>query len=327
MFTKTKILSTGSYLPENVIENNQLNLFPASAIPLIEQKTGVKSRRFADKSQCTSDLAVNAGIRCLEKAQFEPQNLDAIILATSSPDRIQPATATRVQAKIGARKAFAFDINAVCSGGIFALYVADSLIRAGFCENALVVASEIYSKYLNPADFSTYPYFGDGAGAVLLSGGRDNSTGIIHTILKTDGSGDDIIQIPAGGTMLPFSEVKNQKDIYFKMRGKEVYQFAVSKGTEVVNQLIEATGISKKQVKFVVPHQANINIIKELSERLGIAYHRFFVNLDKYGNVAAASVFIALDELIESGKVEKGDVIILVAFGGGLSWGATLIRF
>lgn len=327
MYSKVKILSTGSYLPENVIENSQLDQFPASAIPLIEQKTGVKSRRFADKSQCTSDLAINAGVRCLKKAQFDPRDLDVIVLATSSPDRIQPATATRVQAKMGASRAYAFDVNSVCSGGVFALHVADSLIKAGHCDNALVVASEVYSRHLNPADFSTYPYFGDGAGALLLSGGQNDNAGVIRTILRSDGSGHDVIQIPAGGTMLPFSEVKDRRDFYFRMRGKEVYQFVVSRGTEIINELIEVTGTSKDRIEFVIPHQANVNMIKELSRRLDIEYDRFFVNLDRYGNTAGASVLIALDELMASGKVGDGDAVILAAFGGGLSWAASLIRF
>ena len=322
-----KIISTGSFVPDKIVTNEDLiSQFPANSIPLIEQKTGVKERRFADDSQCTSDLAIQAAIRCIEKIQFNPEYIDALILSTSSPDRIQPATATRVQKEIGTQKAFAFDINSVCSGGVYALHIAHSLIKAGLCKNILVVAAEVYSKYLNPKDFSTFPYFGDGAGAVLLSAVYDN-IGIMHTILKTDGSGADLLQVPAGGTMLPYSRIENQNDLYFKMHGKEVYKFAVTKGAEIVEELINDTGLTKDQVKFIIPHQASINIIKELSNRLDIKYDKFFVNLDKYGNTASASVFIGLDELIESGKVGTGDLVILVAFGGGLSWGATLVKF
>ena len=326
MHIGAKIISTGSFVPDKIVTNEDLiSQFPANSIPLIEQKTGVKERRFADDSQCTSDLAIQAAIRCIEKIQFNPEYIDALILSTSSPDRIQPATATRVQKEIGTQKAFAFDINSVCSGGVYALHIAHSLIKAGLCKNILVVAADVYSKYLNPKDFSTFPYFGDGAGAVLLSAVYDN-IGIMHTILKTDGSGADLLQVPAGGTMLPYSRIENQNDLYFKMHGKEVYKFAVTKGAEIVEELINDTGLTKDQVKFIIPHQASINIIKELSNRLDIKYDKFFVNLDKYGNTASASVFIGLDELIESGKVRAGDLVILVAFGGGLSWGATLVK-
>ncbi len=325
MHIGAKIISTGFFVPDKIVKNDDLSQFPANSIPLIEQKTGVKERRFANDSQCTSDLAIKAAIRCIEKIQFNPECIDALILSTSSPDRIQPATATRVQKEIGAQKAFAFDINSVCSGGVYALHIAHSLIKACLCRNILVVAAELYSKYLNPKDFSTFPYFGDGAGAILLSAVPDN-IGIMHTILKTDGSGAELLQIPAGGTILPYSRIKNQNDIYFKMHGKEVYKFAVTKGAEIVEELINDTGLTKDQVKFIIPHQASINIIKELSNRLDIKYDKFFVNLDKYGNTASASVFIGLDELIESGKVRAGDLVILVAFGGGLSWGATLVK-
>jgi 3-oxoacyl-[acyl-carrier-protein] synthase-3 len=325
MCSLTSIISTGSYVPENVIKNNELGQFPANAIPLIEKKTGVKERRFADKSQCTSDLAIEAANRCLEKVHFKPDELDVIILATSSPDRMQPATATRVQMEIGADRAYAFDINSVCSGGIYAIHIADSLIKSGSCENILVVASEMYSKYLNPTDFSTYPYFGDGAGAVLVSENQDSAQ-LTYTSLGSDGSGQDVIQIPAGGTMMPFYDVQNQKDIYFKMRGKEVYEFVIEKGTEIVNKLIQDTGINKNQIKFVISHQANINLIRKLSDRTGIDYDKWFVNLDRYGNTAGASVFIGLDELLESKKLENNDMVILVAFGGGFSWGAALIK-
>lgn len=326
MNSRAMVVSTGSYLPDNVIPNQNLKQFPARLLPLIEQKTGVKSRNFAGDLQCTSDLGIIAANRCLARIGFDPEQLQGIIMATSTPDRMQPATATRVQHAIGATRAFAFDINSVCSGGVFSLAVADTMIRSGFCQNVLVVAAEIYSKILDPADFSTYPYFGDGAGAVLLEAGDDNARGVIHSILKTDGSKADIIQVPGGGTMLPFKEIKNPKDAYFKMIGKEVFNFATDKGTEVIREIIQEAGIKREDIDVVISHQANINIIKELSLKLEINFDKFMVNLDKYGNTAAASVLITLDELYESQKVEKGNLIILVAFGGGLSWGANLIR-
>ena len=323
----SNIISTGCYVPETIINNSDLVNLPPSVLSLIEMKTGVKSRRFATDSQCTSDLAIIAATSCLSKINFDPSQLDALILATSSPDRIQPATATRVQYEIEAMNAFAFDINSVCSGGVFALTIADSLIKSNRCKNILIIAVDIYSKFLDKSDLSTFPYFGDGAGSILLSARNDTKGGILNSVLKTDGSKADIVQIPAGGTKLPFDKIINHKDIYFKMVGREVYQFAVKKGTEIIEGILDNENIHKDQIKLIIIHQANINIIKEISTNIGIHFDKFIINLDRYGNTAAASVFIALDEAIELGRINRGDLFLMVAFGGGLSWGANLIRY
>ena len=322
---RSRVVATGAYLPERVVTNAALTQFPASALPLIEEKTGVRERRHAEESQCTSDLGVEAARQCLDRARIDPGSIDVLVLATSSPDRIQPATATRVQEAIGARRAFAFDVNSVCAGAVFAMHVADALIRSGSARTALVVASEVYSRHLNPKDFGTFPFFGDGAGAVLLAP-TDGEAGIVGSLLGSDGSKDHVIQIPAGGTMLPYSRMTNPTDRYFKMRGKEVYDFAVTQGSAVVEELMQRHGLTREQVRFVIPHQANANVIRDLAARLGIGLDRFIVNLDRYGNTAAASVLIGLDELWQSGRLTDGDNVIVVAFGGGLSWGATLIR-
>jgi len=321
------IASTGSYLPETVISNHGLEKIPPSLAALIEQKTGVKTRRFAGPSQCTSDLAIAAAENCLVRVGFDPVRLDAVILGTSSPDRIQPATATRVQHKIGAVNAFAFDLNSVCSSGVYALKVADAFIKSGYSQSILVVAAEIYSRYLDPKDFSTYPYFGDGAGAVLLTAAANTDRGLLYSLLKTDGQKADVIQIPAGGTMLPYTRLENPKDVFFKMVGREVYDFAVNEGTNIIEQIIREAKVEKEEISYIVAHQANINILKEISSRTGLPLEKFVVNLDRYGNTAAASVLIALDELLASGQVKAGELILLVAFGGGLSWGANLFRY
>jgi 3-oxoacyl-[acyl-carrier-protein] synthase-3 len=323
---KARITGTGSYVPELIVRNEDLTQFPATVLPLIAQKTGVKKRHHAAETQCTSDLAIAAGRRCLEKAGLAARNLDAIILATSSPDRLQPATATRVQQALGADRAFAFDMNSVCSGAVYALHVADSLIRSGSCRQVLVLAAEVYSRFLNPKDFATYPYFGDGAGAILLSA-HEGDEGIVRTVLHSDGAGCDVIQIPAGGSMMPLNRLKQPADVYFKMKGKDVFEFAVSKGAAVVGELLAQAGVSAKEIDFVVPHQANVNIVDELAVRTGIDRSRFVVNLDRYGNTAAASIPLALDEFAQSGNVKPGNLGVLVAFGGGLSWAASLIRF
>ncbi len=319
------VSSTGSHLPEKIVLNEQLVQFPATSLPRIAEKTGVLSRRHSSEEQCTSDLGVEAARVCLDKIGFPAEEVQGIILSTSSPDRIQPATATRVQHELGAHRAFAFDINSVCSGGVFGLSIADSLIKSGKYENLLFVAAEMYSKILNKQDFSTYPYFGDGAGAVLLTAGNSNR-GVLHSCLRTDGSGCDTVCVPAGGTMQPFDRMTNPKSAYFKMKGKTVFEFAVSKGSEVIFELAGESCIKVKEIDHFITHQANINIVHGIAERIGMPVEKFIVNLDRYGNTASASVLIALDEAISSGTVHEGDLVAMVAFGGGLSWGGNLIR-
>ncbi len=319
------IASTGSYLPETLIHNADFEQFPKTSKFLISQKTGVFSRRCAADNECTSDLASRSAARCLEKVGFAPEDVDALIVSTSSPDRMQPATATRVQHIIGAGNAFAFDINSVCSGSAYGIALADALIKAGRCDAVLFVASEVYSKILNKKDFSTYPFFGDGSGAILLRK-DENRDGVIHSCLKTDGAGADVITVPGGGTMLPFEKMTNPNAAYFKMKGKTVYEFAVSKGTEVIRQLISEAGVKLRDIKCFICHQANINIILNIAEKIKVSADHFYVNLFRYGNTASASVAIALDEAITKGVLEKDDLAVTAAFGGGLSWGANLIR-
>jgi 3-oxoacyl-[acyl-carrier-protein] synthase III len=320
------IHSTGSHLPDRVVMNEELTQFPARSLKLIAEKTGVRSRRVAPEGQCTSDLALAASRACLEKARFAADRIQAILLSTSSPDRMQPATATRVAHELGAHGAFAFDINSVCSGSTFGLCLADSLIQSGKCENVLFVAAEMYSRILNHKDFSTYPYFGDGAGAVLLRGDSSEGKGILHSCLKTDGSQRDVICVPAGGTMLPFNKMAEPGSAYFKMRGRIVFDFAVKQGTAIIRQLVQEAGVSLEEIALFVCHQANINILLTIAEKLEVSSERFFINLDRYGNTASASVLIALDEALSSRRLVEGDLVATVAFGGGLSWGANLIR-
>jgi len=320
------IISTGSHLPETVVSNEDLTQFPNEAIHLIGEKTGVFFRRMASDKECTSDLAARAAIACLDKISYSPKTLEGIILATSSPDRMQPATAARVQHIIGAKRAFAFDINSVCSGSAFGIAMADALIKSGYCGNVLLVASEVYSKIMNRKDFSSYPFFGDGAGAVLFQAGGTSFKGVLHSCLRTDGSGSDTISVPAGGTMLPFARMTNSRQAFFKMKGIDVFNFAVDKGSEIILQLLKEAGVKIDDVKCFICHQANANIIHKIASILSVSTDRFFMNLSSYGNTAAASVLIALDEALSTGVVKKGNLIVTVAFGGGLSWGANLIR-
>lgn len=321
----TALWSTGSYLPETLIHNEDFEHFPETAKLLISQKTGVFSRRRAADSECTSDLAIRAAHKCLDKKGVAPDRINGIIVSTSSPDRIQPATATRVQHLLGATKAFAFDINSVCSGSTYGISVADAMIKSGKCDNLLFIASEVYSRILNRKDFSTYPYFGDGSGAILFRA-DDGEDGVLHSILKTDGSGCDTISVPGGGTMMPYEKITNPNAAFFKMKGKNVFEFAVSKGAEIILQLTEEAGVRMEEVKSFICHQANVNIIVKIAEKIKVSAENFYVNLFRHGNTASASVPIALDEALTRGVIAKGDLVVTVAFGGGLSWGANLIK-
>jgi len=318
------ISATGSYLPTNEVRNEDLNWFPADALRNISEKTGVNARRKAAENQCTSDLAFLAAQKCLEKAGYPPDELEAIIVSTSSPDRIQPATAARVQRLLGARNAFAFDINSVCSGSVYGISLADSMIKSGNHNNILFIAAEVYTRILNKQDFSTFPFFGDGAGAILFQTGQEG--GVLHSVLRTDGNGVDVICVPGGGTMMPFEQIANPRFAYFKMDGKAVYAFAVEKGAEVVLEVLDKFRVTPGDVSLFVSHQANVNILNAIAETLSVSMDKFFVNLDRYGNTASASVPIALDEALDSGRAKSGDLVVTVAFGGGLSWGANLIQ-
>jgi 3-oxoacyl-[acyl-carrier-protein] synthase-3 len=320
------IASTGSYLPQETLHNEDLDQFSSSARLMISAKTGIFARKKASKDECTSDLAVRAAKNCLEKIGFSPRHLDAIVVSTSSPDRIQPATATRVQDRIGACAAFAFDINSVCSGSVYGLALSDSLIKSGLCRNVLFIAAEMYSRILNPLDFTTSPYFGDGAGAILFRETTCSSGGVLHSCLKTDGSGSEVICVPAGGTMMPYDRMTNPSAAYFKMKGKSVYQFAVHRGTEIIEKVIESANVSKAEISCYICHQANLHILMDIAERLNVPMELFFINLFRYGNLASASVLVALDEAICLGYLSEGDLIVTAAYGGGLSWGANLIE-
>jgi len=319
------IFSTGSHLPESAVPNEELTQFPPSAIALIAQKTGVSSRRISSEDECTSDLAIKAARRCLEKVDFPVEHVQGIVLSTSSPDRIQPATATRVQYELGATNAFAFDINSVCSGSTFGICMADALITSGKFDNILFIASEMYSKILCKKDFCTFPFFGDAAGAILFRAGNSDR-GVYHSCLRTDGSRSNAVCIPAGGTMMPYEKMPGPRMAYFKMHGTAIFDFAVSKGTEIILQLVKETGIALQDVDWFIGHQANINIIDSISSRLDAAREKFLINIDRYGNTASASVLVALDEAISNATIHPGDLVVTFAFGGGLSWGANLIR-
>jgi len=323
---KSQIIGTGSFVPSNIVRNEDLTQFPASTLPLIAQKTGVLERRHASPDETTSDLAREACSQCLHSADCSPDDIDGIILATSSPDQPMPATAAILQAKLRCHGAFAFDLDAVCTGAIFAIAVADSMLRAGYANRLLVVAAELYSRILNPRDFSTYPYFGDGAGALLMERtDRPTFPWIRDCVLNTDGRGSDLIKIAAGGSKLRVSAA-DLKQTYFQMNGKAVFDFATERGPEVIGDLCQRCNLEKDELDKVFLHQANINIITSIAAATAIPIEKFPVNLDRYGNTAAASTLIAYDEAYrERGVGTRRGHNLIVAFGGGLTWGGLVV--
>jgi len=308
------VLSTGSYLPEIIVRNEDLTQFPKGAIPLIERRTGVRARRRAPDGMLTSEMASKAGKACLEKIGFSPANVGGLIVCTSTPDRSLPPTATKVQWDIGMQlgQSFAFDMNSVCSGAVFGISVADSLIKNGACDHILVIGADMYSRILFEKDFSTLPYFGDGAGAILLGTDLERSdAGIIASLMKSDGSKGEAAAANGNGVM----PLKDERSAYLKMDGRAIFDFALTEGSNIIREIVEESGVSLSEVSLFVTHQANINIITGISKNLDVPTDRFFVNLHEYGNMAGASVPIALDEALGKNLVNRGDLKTTPCYG------------
>lgn len=317
------ILGTGHAVPDRVVANADLVQFPPAMLPLIAAKTGIRERRHADAATATSDLGLLAARRCLERAGVAASALGGIVVGTCCGDKIIPATAAIIHAALGApTSAFAFDLNAVCSSAVYAMAAAAGLLRIA-TGPVLVVAADTTTKLMNPKDFSTYPYFGDGAGAVLLGapGARPAwaELRVDETILGCDGAGQHVIEIPAGGTREPAPTCTDPKRYWFRMEGRKVLEFAIAKGSLMIDALCARAG-GRDAVHAVVLHQANITIIHGIADRCGIPRERCPVNLDRYGNTGAPGVLIALDELARSGPLPAGRSVLLGVFGGGLAW-------
>ena len=321
------IVGTGFYVPEKVLTNFDLGKMVDTTDEWIRTRTGIRERRIAADDQATSDLAVEAGRKALKDANIEPGEVDSIIVATLSPDMPFPPTACLVQHKLGIKHACAFDIEAACSGFIYALSVADSLIKVGNRKITLLIGSEVFSRIVDWKNRNTCVLMGDGAGAVVLRE-VENGKGILSTHLDADGSGADLLKQPAGGSRLPASyETVKQGLHYFKMEGNEVFKLAVKIMSESAITALKKAALSKKDLDWLIPHQANSRIIQSIAKRLSLPVEKVIVNLDKYGNTTAASIPIALDEAVKEGKIKEGHIVVLTAFGSGLTWGASVIRW
>ena len=321
------IIGLGAYVPPNEMSNEDWMEYVDTSDEWITTKTGMKKRRIASSDVCTSDLAVEACRQALDDAKLKPRDIDLIILATSSPDVPLSSTAGIIQDKLGCTDCAAFDINAVCAGWVHALDVGSRYVGTNDYRNVLVVGSEIYSRILNWKDRATCVLFGDGAGAAVLSEVKEGK-GIISSWLMSDGSGSSVIEIPAGGVRIPFdSDEFVEGAQYFHMDGRAVWNFAIDAFPQAVNESLRRAGKSIEDVDLVIPHQANINIIKTGMEKLGLGMEKTYTNLHKYGNTAGASVPIAMKEAMEKGLINNGDLVVTAAFGGGLAWGANVIQF
>ena len=321
------ITGTGSYLPEKELTNFDLEKMVDTTDEWITSRTGIKARRISSENVAASDLATRAAQKAMEDAGIVAEDLDLIIVATVTPDMSFPSTSCIVQKNIGAKNAAAFDIEAACTGFIYAMTIGEQFIKTGFYKNALIIGTEALSKFLDWEDRNTCVLFGDGAGAVIMEK-IDGENGILSSYLGADGKNGECLTLPGGGSRTPAThETVDKRLHYIKMDGSDVYKFAVRAMSNSAVRALELSNLQIEEVDFLVPHQANIRIIEAAAKRLKLSMDKVYVNLDNYGNMSAASVPVALDEAARKGCIEKGDNVVLVAFGGGLTWGSIVIRW
>ncbi len=321
----SKIIATGSYLPEKVVTNSDMAQFVDTSDEWISTRTGIKERRFAEDNQKTSDLAYEAAIKTLENAKLIAEDLDMIIVATTTADNIFPSVAAKLQALLGIQNNIpAFDLQAVCSGFIYGLSVADSMIKNHLASRILLVGAETMSRLLDFKDRSTCVLFGDGAAAVILEAThkdpKKEASGIISTHIHSQGKYYDILKAESRPLQ------KNNKQAAIQMNGAEVYKVAVNALSQVVSEALTANNMKKSDIDWLVPHQANKRIIDSMAKKLNLSSENVIITIDKHANTSAASIPLALDEAIQSGRIQKGQTILLEAAGGGMTWGAALIR-
>jgi 3-oxoacyl-[acyl-carrier-protein] synthase-3 len=316
------ITGWGMSVPEPIMTNDDLAKFVDTNDQWIRERTGIRERRIAKDTDFTSTLAVEASIRALKVANLRPTDVDLIICATSTPEYMFPATACLVQDQIGATKAGAFDLLAACSGFIYALNMGAQAIRSGSIKSALIIGSETLSRFVNWKDRNTCILFGDGAGAFVLQA-SERPGGVLSAVMHSDGSGGDLLSLPGGGSRYPASETTiHDGRHYIQMDGKEVFRFATRVMASATLEALDAAGLTLEEIRWVIPHQANIRIIEAAARGLKLPMDRFIVNLERYGNTSTASIPIAMVEAIEKGQIKNGEKIVMVGFGAGLTWGA-----
>jgi 3-oxoacyl-[acyl-carrier-protein] synthase-3 len=325
---RSVILGTGAAVPKKVLTNQDLEKLVDTSDEWIRTRTGVIERHIAEDGETTSTLATEASRRALEMAEVNPKDVDMIVVGTTSPDMYMPNTGALVQKHLGADKAFGFDVFAACSGFVYALTVADKFVKEKPDSKVLVIGSELLSTITDWQDRNTCVLFGDGAGAVVLSGAEDGDRGILSTHLRSDGRLWELLHIPGGGCIYPPSaEMAEKRDNCIRMHGNEVFKHAVRSLTEVAQEALAENQLSADDVDMFIPHQANIRIMNKVAERLEIPTERVYINIQHYGNTSSASIPLALDEANRAGRLKKGDLVLLDAFGGGFTWGAVMMRW
>lgn len=325
----TRIVSTGAYVPDEVITNADLERLVETSDEWIVTRTGISERRRARPDQATSDLSEVAARRALARAGLEPADLDLVLVGTVTPDMFFPSTACILQDRLGARRAGAMDISAACSGFIYGLAVADGLLRSGAARRILLVGAETLTKVIDWTDRNTCVLFGDGAGAVVLAGSDEGGGRLLTTHLFADGGKGHQLMMPGGGSRHPISPAMLEANLHkIKMgNGNEVFKVAVRAMEDAAIVALKAAGLDVHDVDLFIPHQANLRIINAVGQRLGIPEEKVYVNIQRYGNTSAASIPLALDEAVTAGRLTRGDLLLLCAFGGGLTWGSALIRW
>ncbi|NJL26302.1 MAG: ketoacyl-ACP synthase III [Calothrix sp. SM1_5_4] len=326
---RSRLAGTGSFLPEKRLSNHDLEKIVETSDQWIRERTGIRWRRVADPGVNTSDLALEASKRALDAAKLSATDIDFIIVATETPDQPMPSTACVLQHKLGARDCMAVDISAACSGFLYALTIADQFVRAGSYKNVLVVGAEVLTRYINYQDRDTCILFGDGAGAAILSRAKDDEDSKIYSShLHADGSLGDLFILPAGGSAIPFSgRVLDEGLHYVRMKGREIFKHAVRTMSNCCEEALKANNMSPDEVSWVIPHQANLRIIEAVAKHFGLPMEKVVVEIEDMANTSAATVIVALDRAIRDGRIQRGQNVLLTAFGAGITSGSLLMRY
>src|SRR5580765_5914398 len=321
------IIGMGHAYPDGVLTNADLEKIVETSDEWITTRTGIKQRHKAAPDEYTSQFGSRAATQALERAGLKPEDIDIIVCATTTPDQIMPSTGALIQAQIGAVNAAGMDVFAACSGFIYGLTMVESMIRTGQIKHSLVIGAEILTKYVDYTDRGTCVIFGDGAGAAVL-GPVNSGSGILATKIKSDGRYEEQLYAPGGGTKLGTThETIDNRMHFFKMKGNELFKVAVRSMAEISAEMIEKAGVTIDDIDLVIPHQANQRITDAVASRLGVAEDKVYSNIAEHGNTSSASIPIAIDECIESGRIKEGSLVLLTAFGGGVTWGGTVLRF
>ncbi|MES9874106.1 MAG: beta-ketoacyl-ACP synthase III [Candidatus Sedimenticola sp. 20ELBAFRAG] len=321
--TYSRIIGTGGYLPENVVTNHDLEKIVDTSDEWIRERTGIEKRHLAVEGETTCDLAEQASLRAIEAAGIKPQDIDLIVLATTTPDQVFPSTACLLQSRLDIHGCAAFDVQAVCTGFVYAMGVADNFIKAGSAKRALVIGAETFSRILNWEDRTTCVLFGDGAGAVILE--ASDEPGILSTHLHADGDYASLLHVP-DGVSNGYDKVR-ENAAFVEMRGNEVFKMAVNTLGRIVDETLEKNNLEKSDIDWLIPHQANIRIIKATARKLRMSMDNVVVTVHEHGNTSAASVPLAFDVAVREGKIKRGETLLMEAFGGGFTWGSVLVKY